>query len=167
MKKIPYPLEKIKAVVFDIDGVLSPATVSVRDDGVPRRMANLKDGFAMCEAVKSGIKLAILSGAASPGMRERFERIGIVDFFEGQMDKLPVLKKWMDLHGFQPEEVAYVGDDVPDVAPMRHVGLAVTPADGSDDTKAVAAHITEAIGGHGVAREVLEQILRIQGSWPI
>lgn len=166
MSKIAYNLNLIKAIVFDIDGVLSPATVPMRDDGVPRRMANLKDGLAMNIAIKAGLRIVILSGASSPGVRERFERIGVIDFFDGKMDKLPVLKDWMEKNGFLPEEVAYVGDDLPDVAPMKFVGLSITPADGSRDTKEVARYITEAIGGHGVAREIIEEIMRAQKKWP-
>lgn len=167
MSKISYPLEKIKAVIFDIDGVLSPTTVPLRDNGVPRRMANLKDGLAMVVAIKAGLKIAILSGAASPGVRERFERIGVTDFFEGKLDKLPVLKEWLNENKILPEEAAYIGDDLPDIPPMRYVGLAITPSDGSTDTKNVARYITEATGGHGVAREILEEILRTQNLWPV
>ncbi len=169
MSKIPYPLDKIKAVVFDVDGVLSPTTIPMGDDGIPRRMANLKDGYAMVQAIKKGLKIAIITGAVAPGVRERFvDLIGVSvnDFFSGRLDKLPVLQGWMEQHGLQPDEVAYAGDDVPDVAPMRYVGLPVTPADGSTDTRLVAKYITDAIGGHGVARELLEEIMRAQGTWP-
>lgn len=166
MSKIPYPLDKIKAVVFDVDGVLSPTSIPMGDDGVPRRMANLKDGYAMVQALHRGLKIAIITGADTESVRKRMAMIGVTDFFSGQMDKLPVLAEWMAANGLSADEVAYVGDDVPDVAPMRHVGLPVTPADGSTDTKAVALYTTDAVGGHGVARELLEEIMRAQGIWP-
>lgn len=166
MSKIPYPLEKIKAVVFDVDGVLSPETIPVGDDGIPRRMANLKDGYSMVQAIKHGLKIAIITGAVSPGVKERMEKIGITDFFAGRMDKLPILKEWMQKENLLPEEVAYVGDDVPDLAPMSYVGLPVTPADGSRDTKMIAKYITDAKGGYGVGRELIEEIMRAQGIWP-
>lgn len=166
MSKIPYPLEKIKAVAFDVDGVLSPAVIPVGDDGIPRRMANVKDGYAMVQALKHGLKIVIITGAVSPGVKERMEYIGVTGFFAGRLDKLPVLKQWMEEQGLEPEQIAYVGDDVPDLEPMRYVGLPVTPADGSADTKAVARYITDAAGGHGVGREILEEIMRAQGIWP-
>ncbi len=166
MSKIPYPLDKIKAVVFDVDGVLSPTSIPMSDDGVPRRMANLKDGYAMVQALRRGLKIAIITGADTESVRKRMAMIGVTDFFAGQIDKLPVLTDWMAANGLSADEVAYVGDDVPDVAPMRHVGLPVTPADGSTDTKAVALYTTDATGGHGVARELLEEIMRAQGIWP-
>lgn len=167
MSKIPYPLQKIKAIVFDVDGVLSPETIPLGEDGVPRRMANLKDGYSMVQAVRRGLRLAIITGAESPGVRERMEKIGVTDFFSGNMDKLPILIKWMHEQRLNPEEVAYVGDDVPDVAPMKYVGLPITPADGSRDTKLVARYITDATGGYGVAREIIEEVMRAQGSWPL
>lgn len=167
MSKIPYQLAKIQAVVFDVDGVLSPATVPMGDDGIPRRMANLKDGYAMVQAIKKGIKIAIITGAVAPGVRERMQMIGVTDFFAGKMDKLPVLLDWMKNNNLEPEQVAYVGDDVPDVAPMRYVGLPVTPADGCTDTRMVAKYVTDAVGGYGVARELLEEIMRAQGIWPV
>lgn len=166
MSKIPYPLHKIKAIVFDVDGVLSPESIPLGDDGIPRRMANLKDGYSMVQALNHGLKISIITGAVAPGLRERMEKIGVTDFFAGKMDKLPVLKEWMEKNGLQPEEVAYAGDDVPDMAPMKYVGLPVTPADGSRDTKFIAKYITDAAGGHGVAREIIEEIMRAQGIWP-
>ncbi len=166
MSKIPYPLEKIKAIVFDVDGVLSPETIPVGDDGVPRRMANLKDGYSMVQALNHGLKIAIITGAVSPGVKERMKLIGVTDFYAGKMDKLPVLKEWMQKENLLPEEVAYVGDDVPDLAPMSYVGLPVTPADGSRDTKLIAKYITDATGGHGVGRELIEEIMRAKGIWP-
>ncbi|MDO4320384.1 MAG: 3-deoxy-D-manno-octulosonate 8-phosphate phosphatase [Bacteroidales bacterium] len=166
MSAIDYPLSKIKAIAFDVDGVLSPAVVSLDDNGIPRRMANLRDGYAMVVAIKAGLRLAIISGGKSDALYNRFKIIGIDDIFLGIGDKLPVLRQWMLDNGLTPEEVAFVGDDVPDVAPMLAVGLPVTPADASVDTKAVARYITSAEGGRGVARELIEEILRDRGSWP-
>jgi len=167
MSAIDYPLSRIKAIAFDVDGVLSPTVVSLDDNGIPRRMANLRDGYAMVLAVKAGLRLAIISGGKSDALYNRFKIIGIEDIFLGIGDKLPVLDRWMSEHGLQPDEVAFVGDDVPDVAPMLRVGLSVTPADGSVDTKAVARYIATAEGGRGVARELIEEILRDRGLWPV
>lgn len=166
MSKIPYPLNQIKAVVFDIDGVLSPTEIPVGDDGIPRRMANIRDGYAIVKAIASGLIIGVITGAVSPGVAERMKLLGITDFHAGKMDKLPVLLSFMEKYGLKPDEVAYVGDDVPDVAPMKYVGLAVTPRDGSADTYAVANYVASACGGRGVARELLEEIMRDRGTWP-
>lgn len=166
MSKFDYPLEKIRGLVFDVDGVLSPTVVPLGDDGVPRRMANLKDGYAMVQAVKAGLHIAIITGAVAPGLAERFATIGITDFYAGRLEKLSVLKTWMEKYGLDPSEVAYAGDDVPDVGPMRHVGLPVAPRDASRDALAAAVYVCDANGGHGVARELIEEIMRARGIWP-
>lgn len=166
MSAINYDLSCIRAVIFDVDGVLSPALVPLGPDGVPQRMANLQDGYAMVMAVRAGLILGIISGGDQEATRRRFELIGVQEICMGTLDKLPTLQHIMAKYGLQPEEVAYVGDDVPDVAPMQAAGLAVAPADAMPDAYMTAAHITRAKGGYGVAREILEEILRAKNVWP-
>lgn len=165
MSSINYDLKRISAVVFDVDGVLSPSTIPMGTDGVPRRMANIKDGYAMQLAVKCGVKLAIITGAATEAVRVRYNSLGITDVFVGAGHKAPVLEKWMSDNHLSPDEVAYVGDDVPDFEPMRIVGLRVAPADAAWDIKQIANYISHVNGGYGVARDVLEQLLRAKGLW--
>ncbi|MDE7426863.1 MAG: HAD hydrolase-like protein [Muribaculaceae bacterium] len=167
MSKTDYNLTRIKAVVFDVDGVLSPCTIPVGEDGVPQRMANVRDGYAIKYAVEHGFRICIITGARSKGVTNRMAKLGVTDFFDNIPDKLPVLKKWMEENNFNRSEVAYVGDDIPDLECMGYVGLPITPADGSIDAKAAARYITIARGGHGVARELLEQILKAKGLWNI
>ncbi|MDE6134091.1 MAG: HAD hydrolase family protein [Muribaculaceae bacterium] len=165
MSRINYDLKKIRAVVFDVDGVLSPSTVPMSADGVPMRMANLKDGYSMQLAIRSGIRLCIITGADVPSIPGRFAPIGIKDIFLKSGNKLPILEKWMNENSLRPEEVAYVGDDIPDIPPMQAVGLPVAPRDAAADVKAVARFITGADGGYGVARELLEEIMKAQNLW--
>lgn len=167
MSKIAYDLSLIKAVVFDIDGVLSPATVPLGEDGLPRRMANLRDGYAMVRAIRTGaLELCIISGADAPGLLERFSMIGIKDIFLAAGNKRILLEGWMEKHSLKPENVAYVGDDIPDLECLSFVGLPVAPADAAPECKEKALYVTKAQGGYGVARELLEQILKIKGAWP-
>lgn len=166
MSAIDYPLARIAGIAFDVDGVLSPATVPLDDDGIPRRMANLRDGYAMVQAVRAGLQIAIISGGYQEAVRRRFELIGVQDIYLGAGDKLPLLEEWMAKRGLTPEQVAYVGDDVPDVAPMLAVGLPVAPSDASPDAYCAARYITRAEGGRGVAREIIEEVLRDRGQWP-
>ncbi len=165
MSTIPYDLEKIKAFVFDVDGVLSPNVVPVDSDGNPARMANVKDGYALQLARKHGYKIAIISGADSEIVRRRFELLGIEDVYMKTANKLPVLQEWMKQNGLNPDEVSYVGDDVPDIPCMNYVGLSVAPADGSYDAKETALYVSPFCGGMGVARELIEQTMRAQGEW--
>lgn len=165
MSKINYDLTKIKGIVFDVDGVLSPATVPMGDDGRPCRMANLKDGYAMQHAVKKGLKFAIITGADTESITRRFNIIGIKDIYLKASYKMKYLTEWMAKESLKPEQVAYVGDDIPDIEPMRAVGLSVTPADGAHELKQFATYISPYDGGRGVARDLVEQVLSAQGLW--
>ncbi len=165
MSRINYPLDRIKAVAFDIDGVLSPSTIPMGPDGIPQRMANIKDGYAMQLAVKHGLKLCIISGAQAPGLLERYRALGMTDIYLGASMKIGILRKWMDDNGLHPDEVAYVGDDIPDLQAMAAVGLSVAPSDAAHEVKQAARFVSRAAGGYGVARELLEEILRAHGQW--
>lgn len=165
MSKINHPLTNIQAIAFDVDGVLSPTLIPMNEDGVPMRMANLKDGYALQFAVKCGIKIAIISGANTESIRTRYNALGITDIYLAAAQKLPILQQWMQQNNLSPADVAYCGDDIPDIPPMQAVGLPVAPADAAVEVKQAAKYITNADGGHGVARELLEQILRAKGLW--
>lgn len=165
MSGINYDLKRIRGVAFDVDGVLSPSTIPMSAEGEPLRMVNIKDGYALQLAVKCGLKIAIVTGGVSKGVNVRYTGLGVTDIFSGAAQKLPVLHKWMTDNGLEPEEVAYVGDDVPDYEAMQSVGLPVAPADACCDIKDVARYISPVNGGYGVARDLIEQILRAQGLW--
>lgn len=165
MSKTSFDLGAIHGVVFDVDGVLSPSTIPMNDEGVPMRMVNIKDGYAMQLAVKRGLKIAIITGANTPSIAVRYKALGINDVYLKAAEKLPILQQWLDKEGLAPKEVAYCGDDIPDYQVMNYVGLAVAPADAAHEIKGIADYITVANGGHGVARELLEQILRAKDLW--
>lgn len=165
MSKISYNLRQIKGVVFDVDGVLSPSTIPMSADGEPQRMVNIKDGYAMQLAVKCGLKIAIITGARNESIDVRYRALGLDDIYLGASKKLPVLTEWMARHSLASAEVAYVGDDIPDIPAMRAVGLRVAPRDAAMEVKDIASFITMANGGYGVARELLEEILKVKGYW--
>lgn len=165
MSKIAYDLSRIKGVVFDVDGVLSPSTIPMDADGHPSRMVNIKDGYALQLAVKRGIHIAIITGADTPALKVRYQGLGITDIYLKAAHKEPVLREWMALRGLRPDEVAYVGDDIPDIKPMQVCGLSVCPADAAVDVKAISLYISPVTGGYGVARDLLEQLLRVRGEW--
>ncbi len=165
MSRINYNLNLIRGIAFDVDGVLSPSTIPMGPDGVPLRMANIKDGYAIQLAIKAGFKICIISGANATNIAVRFSSLGINDIFLGCSHKLPVLQKWMKDNNLQAEEVAFAGDDIPDIPPMRSIGLPVAPRDAAPEVKAIARYITGCKGGYGVARELIEEILRLNGTW--
>lgn len=165
MSAIDYDLTRIRAVVFDVDGVLSPSMIPMSAQGEPLRMLNVKDGYALQHAVKCGLLICIISGGVSRAVELRYGSLGITDIFCGVSRKIDVLKQWMLSRSLSPAEVAFVGDDVPDYESMTHVGLSVAPADAAADIRAVARYISRFRGGDGVARDLLEQILRAQDLW--
>lgn len=165
MSAIDYDLTRLRGVAFDLDGVLSPSTVPTDADGMPVRMVDIKDGYALQLAVKCGLHIAVITGATGLGIAERYNSLGVTDVFTGAAWKTHVLENWLSATGLTAEEVAYVGDDVPDYEVMKRVGLAVAPADACPDVKAIARYISPCRGGYGVARDLLEQILRAQGQW--
>lgn len=160
-----YDLNKIKGIVFDVDGVLSPSTIPLGEDGMPRRMINIKDGYALQLAVKSGLRIALITGGRSEAVRLRFEALGITDIYQGAAHKLPILQEWMAKETLASDEVVYMGDDIPDLKCMRYVGLPCAPRDAAAEIRQTALYISRFDGGYGAARDVLEQILKAQGHW--
>lgn len=165
MSGINYNLKKIKGIAFDIDGVLSPSTIPMSVDGIPMRMVNIKDGYALQLAVKCGLKIAIITGGDTKAVQVRYSALGITDIFQKSANKLPVLKEWMESHGLSPEEVAYMGDDIPDLQCMRYVGLPCCPYDAAWEVKESSLYISPFGGGYGCGRDLLEHVMRAQGLW--
>lgn len=165
MSRIDYPLDQIRAIAFDVDGVLSPSTIPLGADGVPSRMVNIKDGYALQLAVKQGYKIVIITGADTPAIRVRFNALGITDIILKASRKLPILQEWIEKNGLTPSQVAFVGDDIPDMECMQYVGLSVAPNDSAEDILGIARYISPKAGGYGVARDLLEQLMRANGQW--
>ncbi len=165
MSKINYDLTLIKGIVFDVDGVLSPSTIPLGEDGMPIRMVNIKDGYALQLAAKAGYKLAIITGADSQAISLRYKALGITDIFQKASKKLPIFINWMESCGLTPDQVVFVGDDVPDICCLEAAGFSVVPADACADAKAIAQYISPITGGYGVARDIIEEIMRSNGQW--
>ncbi len=165
MSAIDYDLTKIRGVVFDIDGVLSPSVVGTTEDGRPMRMSNVKDGYAINQAAMRGLKLCIISGGDTEPMRRRFNGLGIQDIYMKVPEKRSRLLEWMKEKGLEPEEVAYMGDDIPDLPALRAVGLPCCPHDAANEVRQTALYVSRFTGGYGCVRDLLEQILRARGEW--
>lgn len=165
MSGINFDLGKIKGIVMDVDGVLSPSTIPMGIDGMPMRMVNIKDGYALQLAVKCGYKTAIITGGRDEAVRHRYEALGIKDIFLGAGVKIKVFREWLQSKGLMAEETVYIGDDIPDLECMELAGLAVAPADACFEARETAGYISRYAGGHGCVRDVVEQIMRAQGNW--
>ena len=122
MSGINYDLTKIKGLAFDVDGVLSPSTIPMSSTGEPLRMVNIKDGYSIQYAVKKGLKIAIITGGKTEAVRIRFETLGVKDIYLGASEKIGIFREWIKKEGLLPEEVLYMGDDIPDLACMKEAG---------------------------------------------
>lgn len=162
---IDYDLKKIKAVVFDVDGVLSESTITLHPDGEPMRTVNIKDGYAIQLAVKQGLHVAIMTGADVKSIRMRYEALGVKDIYTGCSVKITTYDNFMNEYSLRDDEVIFVGDDIPDYEVMIRCGCPCCPADACPDIKAISRYISSAAGGRGVGRDILEQVLRSQGKW--
>lgn len=162
---INYDLKKIKAVVFDVDGVLSSETILLHPDGEPMRTVNIKDGYALQFAVKCGLIVAIITGGNTEAVRKRFEGLGVKEVHLGASVKLNVYEAFKAKYDLKDEEILYMGDDIPDYEVMSRCGLPCCPTDAASEIKSVALYISHRNGGHGCGRDVVEQVLRAQGKW--
>ena len=163
---INYDLSKIRAVVFDLDGVLSSETIALGVDGTPLRTVNIKDGYAIQLAMKMGLRVAILSGCKIEAVRKRYEGLGMEDIYLGAAVKIKIYDDFIVKYGFKDDEVIFMGDDIPDLEVMRRVGCAVCPKDACPEVKAVSCYVSNRCGGQGCGRDIIEQVLRAQGKWP-
>ncbi len=162
---IDYELKKVKAIVFDVDGVLSCSTITLHPDGEPMRTVNIKDGYAIQLAEKQGLRIAIMTGADVKSIRMRYEKLGVEDIFTGCSVKIKTYDKFLAEYSLADENVIFVGDDIPDYEVMVRCGCPCCPADACPDIKSVSKYISNAAGGHGVGRDIIEQVLRAQGKW--
>ena len=162
---INYDLKKIKALIFDVDGVLSRETIPVAQSGEPMRTANIKDGYAIQLAVKCGLHVAIITGARNEAVKVRYKGLGVNDIYIGASVKKDCLEELMLMYELAPEEILYMGDDIPDYEVMQICGLPVCPCDAAVEIKQLSKYISSIRGGEGCVRDVIEQVLRAQGKW--
>ena len=167
MSRIDYDLFKIKGMAFDVDGVLSSSTCQVNLQGKPIRTGNVKDGYALQLAATMGFHMIVITGGDSIEIKNRMKLLGISDFRDNVADKLPELKSWMDLHNLLPEEVLYMGDDIPDLPCLRHVGLPCSPFDAAWEVRQESVYISQYTGGFGAVRDVVQQVLQAHGLWRV
>lgn len=162
---INYDLSKIRAIFFDVDGVLSCETITQHPNGEPMRTVNIKDGYAMQHAVKCGLLLAIISGGKTEAVAKRYHGLGITEVHLGVKVKLQLYNELKEKYKLSDEEIAYVGDDIPDYEVLTKCGLPCCPSDAAPEIKDVCTYISHKEGGKGCARDILEQILKTQNLW--
>ena len=165
MSSINYDLRKIRGFIFDVDGVLSKDVIPLHPNGDPMRTVNIKDGYALQLAVKKGYQVAIITGGYTDSVKMRFVRLGVKYIYMRSSVKMKDYTDFMNRTGLKPEEVLYAGDDIPDYEVMKLVGLPVAPADAASEIKDISLYISSKNGGEGIARDVIEQTMKTQGTW--
>lgn len=160
-------LNHITTFIFDVDGVLTNGTVLVTTSGELLRSMSIKDGFALKFAVSAGYNVAIISAGTNEGVKLRLEGLGIKDVFLGAHDKVKQFEAYIKANNIKSENILYMGDDVADYPVMKLVGLPSCPQDAIPEVKGIAKYISHKKGGEGAARDVIEQVLKVQGKWAL
>ena len=167
MKFFKDELKKIRAFVFDVDGVLSHQSQNLTPDGELIRTSCTKDGYAIMYAIRKGYIIAVISGGGAPGVRERLEKLGVRPeyIYLKVANKTAALAEIEQRYSLDKEAIMYMGDDIPDYKVMTQVGLPVCPLDACEEIKSVARYISDITGGDGCVRDVISQVLKAKGDW--
>ncbi|MGB8491154.1 MAG: HAD hydrolase family protein [Bacteroidales bacterium] len=158
-------LVKVKAFVFDIDGVLSLQTISLSTFGYPNRTINLRDAYALQLAVRKGYHIAVITGCSSKEYQRRLKYLGIKDIYLNSKSKIDNFENFLKKRNLYRENVLFMGDDIPDYHVMKAAGVPVCPADADSEIRQVASYISDKKGGEGCVRDVIEQVLRLHNNW--
>ncbi|RLD35915.1 MAG: 3-deoxy-D-manno-octulosonate 8-phosphate phosphatase [Bacteroidetes bacterium] len=165
MSNFKEELRKVKAFAFDVDGVLSSQTMPLHPNGEPMRTVNIKDGYAIQLAVKKGYPIAIITGGKTEAVKMRFKSLGITDIYLGSYIKKDNFDDFIYKYSLDPENVLYMGDDLPDYEVMSMVGFPTCPADAVTEIKQISKYISNLNGGDGCVRDIIEQVLRLHNKW--
>lgn len=160
-------LNQITTFIFDFDGVLTNSTILLFEDGELVRNMSVRDGFAIKTAVENGYRVAVISGGTSNAVRSRLNMLGVTDVYLRIHNKMDTFHEYCDMYQLNPQEILYMGDDLPDLDVMKIVGLSTAPQDADSEVLKIAKYISHKKGGEGCVRDVIEQVLRVQGKWQI
>ncbi|MFM2387417.1 MAG: hypothetical protein RL660_2174 [Bacteroidota bacterium] len=157
--------ERIDTFIFDVDGVLTNGQLLVMNDGSLLRSMNIKDGYALQLAIKQGYKVIIVSGGNNESVRQRLIGLGVDNVHLGIHDKAIKLQELITADTLSLDRCLYMGDDMPDLAPMQIVGLPCAPQDACTEVLQAAKYVSPLKGGEGCVRDVIERVLKLHGKW--
>ncbi|MCK0131264.1 HAD-IIIA family hydrolase [Flavobacteriaceae bacterium F08102] len=160
-------MPQITTFIFDVDGVLTDGTITVFPNGELIRQMNIKDGYAMKTAIKQGFNICIISGGTNEAVKSRLAALGITDIYLGAHHKIEPFKAYLAAKNIAPEEILYMGDDIPDYPVMKEVGIAACPKDAVAEIQSISSYISQKKGGAGCVRDVIEQVLKVQDKWHV
>ena len=160
-------LKEIKAFLLDVDGVMTDGSILVDPNAEPLRIFNEKDGHGLRMAALNGYTLAVITGGRTESVRKRMTAYGIPyeNVYMHSRDKRRVLAEACERFGLKPEEVLFMGDDLPDIPALQYAGLGVVPADAVQEAKDAADIVSPVCGGKGFVRWTLEMVMKAQGRW--
>ncbi len=150
---------------MDVDGVLTDGSLILMPTGEMVRTMHTKDGYAMQLAIKKGFRIAAITGGRDKMVEERLRYLGLTDIYSGVRDKFDAYQDLLYCYGLKPEEIIYMGDDIPDMDIMKEVGIACCPNDAVSDVRAISEYISLKNGGEGCVRDIIEQTMKVQGKW--
>jgi 3-deoxy-D-manno-octulosonate 8-phosphate phosphatase (KDO 8-P phosphatase) len=157
--------ERVRILATDVDGVLTDGRIYLASDGTEMKAFHVRDGAGIKYAQRAGLIVAFITGRSSPLVEHRAAELGVTDIFQGAIDKRIPFAELLAKHEIDPGEVCYIGDDLLDIPILSRVGFAVAVADARPEVIEVCHHVTDAAGGGGAMREVVEHLLKIQGQW--
>ena len=160
-------LKQVKALIFDVDGVLASSFLHVFPDGEQIRVLNRKDDYILQLAIKKGLLLAIITGGKSDAIQTHYGRMGFAEVYAGAHTKLEKLEEFIKKYNIPPRNILYMGDDIPDYPVMKAVGIPVCPADAATEIKAISLYTSPKEGGKGCVRDIVEQVLTAQNLIPL
>jgi 3-deoxy-D-manno-octulosonate 8-phosphate phosphatase (KDO 8-P phosphatase) len=153
----------IRMIVLDVDGVMTNGQVLLMPNGEEVKQFSILDGFGIVCAMKAGIRIAIISGRVSPSLQARCQELQIEDLYMGEMEKLPILHEIAKKYSLKLNQIACVGDDVPDLPVLLQVGLSAAPSSAHPEVKSRVHLVLEKKGGEGAVREFTDLLLSAQG----
>ena len=156
---------RIKLLLFDVDGVLTDGKLLVHADGSESKVFDIKDGHAIVCAQRAGLTVGFLSARTSPSTQRRADQLGVTLVYQGVSSKLDTYEHIVGDLCDDDADVAYMGDDIVDLAVLLRAGLSAAPADAAGDVRARVDWVSGARGGDGAVREFVEMILKAQGRW--
>ena len=165
MQNFKEKLTRVEAFVFDVDGVFTDGSIVPLPDDDFLRTYYARDGYAVTYAVSEGYRIYVITGGRGNLLHDRFKKLKVTGLYANVADKCAVLRELAEKEGLDLARVVYMGDDIPDLGPMRMVGIPVCPADACHEVVEVSAYVSQYPGGRGCVRDILEQVMRAEGKW--
>ncbi len=160
-------MNDITTFIFDVDGVLTDGMVHISENGELLRNMSTRDAYAIKVAVEKGYHIAIITGGDNLAVKKRLQELGIQHIYLKKLEKMEPFEDYKKTHNIANENILYMGDDIPDYPVMKAVGLPTCPKDAAPEIQHIAKYISQKNGGNGCVRDVIEQVMKVQGKWSV